>query len=78
MMRPFVARVVRNRSPGMAMGDETTFNPFVTDVTIDKRIENQISRLYRFPNIKNFLLPWIVDLEDDVGMIQRHMVGNPL
>ena len=62
----------------MAMGDKATFNPFVTDVTIDKGIEDQISRLNRFLNSKNFLLPWIVDLEDDVGVIQRHMVGNPL
>ena len=57
MMRPFVARVIRNRSSGMAMGDKATFNPFVTDVTIDKGIEDQISRLNRFLNSKKLPAP---------------------
>ncbi len=77
MMFQNISRIVWNRSPGMTMVNETSVDPFSTNMIILKRIEYEVSVFNRLPDVEDFLLAGIVDFENDMGMVQRHTKWEP-
>ena len=78
MMFPNISRIVWNRCPGMTMVDETSVDPFSTNMIILKRIEYEVSVFNRLTDVEDFLLAGIVDFENDMGMVQCHPKWDPL
>ena len=78
MMFPNISRIIWNRCPGMTMVDETTVDPFSTDMIILKRIEYEVSVFNRLTDVEDFLLAGIVDFKNDMGMVQCHPKWDPL
>ena len=56
----------------MTMVDETTVDPFSTDMIILKRIEYEVSVFNRLTDVEDLLLRWIVDFENEMGMVLYH------
>ena len=62
----------------MTMVDETSVDPFSTNMIILKRIEYEVSVFNGLTDVEDFLLAGIVDFKNDMGMVQCHPKRDPL
>ena len=76
MSAPEVLWIVRDGGAGMAVPDIAIVDPFITDIAALTRVQYDRARLNVFAHVEDFLFLWVVDFEDDMGMVQGHAIGN--